>query len=889
MTGWLVAHTLRAAPRRLLLGALGIAFPVAIFASSLLFMNRAVESMTRVTLEPLKLEQRALATSLNADMTAIGRRLATVPGVSRVDRFAAADVVVRVPGQSSGATARLFAVDPSYPVAHPWVRVVNGSLARGALLGQSLRNTPGFTGARRVSIELAGSTRALQLTLPATGTVDLRDAVPAWFAIPIGEVQGDQALVPRSLVIDYPTFERKVLPALKTQLGTTTPVLNPGLTDLPPVSLESHVSVDHGAYPADPGNAATWSKQLRHKLARQAFGDIVVSDDAYEPLTEASSDASNAKTLFILLGIPGALVAAALGLAAQSALAEATRREDALMRLRGATDGQLARLAAAHAALAWLLGSLLGLVAAAAAVTAVTGRLVWQEVPSGGLLVAVVLALAVGALTTVARLVGVLRASRRPEAVERRRLERGWRPLWRRAWLDVVALAVGAAILGVNAASGGLKPIPIEPAQGSTLALRFYILLGLMFIWVGVTLLAVRVLLAGAARWSRAGGSLTSWRAATLRWLGRRPARTGVALVLGALAVAFGTQVLTFVATYRSAKDAESNAAFGSSLRLVPGDPVTPLPPLDARSVSAVSPVRIVPARAESDRKTIMTLDLKSYAAAVTAAPRMQAGAALDGLAADPNGVLINQEIADDFEVGPGDRIPLTVFPDDKDQSRNIKLRVVGIFRSFPPTNPPAEMVTGTGALPPYLLQLPDFYLARTPPGVSATAVADGLKRDLRNKFAVTTISDQVRFEPRSLTALNLGPLGDLELVGAALIAAIGVGVLGAFVVFERRHEFAVLKAVGADDGQVRTGPAQEGAIAVLGALVIGIPVGLGLGLLSVRILGLFFTLPPPLLTVPVATLAVFAAVMVAVSAIAVGASLVAVGRVSPAAALREL
>jgi len=104
-------------------------------------MNQAVGSMTRVTLEPLKLEQRALATSLNSDMTAIGHRLASVAGIQRTDRFAAADVVVRVPGQSTGATARLFAVDPSYPQRHAWVRVVDGSLGQGALLGQSLRNT----------------------------------------------------------------------------------------------------------------------------------------------------------------------------------------------------------------------------------------------------------------------------------------------------------------------------------------------------------------------------------------------------------------------------------------------------------------------------------------------------------------------------------------------------------------------------------------------------------------------------------------------------------------------------------------------------------------------------------------------------------------------------
>jgi putative ABC transport system permease protein len=284
----------------------------------------------------------------------------------------------------------------------------------------------------------------------------------------------------------------------------------------------------------------------------------------------------------------------------------------------------------------------------------------------------------------------------------------------------------------------------------------------------------------------------------------------------------------------------------------------------------------------------MMTLDVNSYKRATTAAPRMQTGTGLQALAKDPNGVLIAQEIAKDFEVHPGDALALTVFPDDKDQSRNIKLHVAGVFRSFPPTNPPAEMVIGTGALPPYLLKLPDFYLTRTPAGVSPKAVAADLRGRLGKKFAVTTISDQVRFEPRSLTALNLGPLADIELVGAGLIAAVGVGVLGAFVVLERRREFAILEAIGADGRQVRTGPALEGAVAVLGALAIGVPVGLGLGLVSVRILGLFFTLPPPLLTVPVGTLAGFVVLMIATSAIALGAALVAIDRVKPATMLRE-
>jgi putative ABC transport system permease protein len=297
----------------------------------------------------------------------------------------------------------------------------------------------------------------------------------------------------------------------------------------------------------------------------------------------------------------------------------------------------------------------------------------------------------------------------------------------------------------------------------------------------------------------------------------------------------------------------------------------------------------MVPARAGSDRKTIMAIDLSSYSGATTSAPRIERGAGVSALVQDPRGVLINDEIAKDFEIGPGDPIALTVFPDDKDQSRNLKLTVVGVAKSVPPSNPPAEMVMSTAALPPYLLQVPDFYLARLAPGASPAAVASELNDGpLRNIFSATTIADQVQAEPRSLASLNLVPLGQLEAIGAGLIAAIGVAVLGAFIVVERRREFAILQTLGADSAQVRTGPALEGVITVLGSIVIGLPLGLGLGLVSVRILGLFFKLPPPVLTVPVGTLTAFVSLMVVFAAAAIGATLMAVNRVAAAVTLRE-
>lgn len=893
MTLWLLGHSLRRAPRRTALGALGVAFPVAMLAATLLFVDIAVNSMTRVALEPVQLEQRALATSLDVNMSTVSRQLAAVPAVTHVDRFAAADVVVRTPGFPGGATARLFAVDPSYLAHHPWVRVASGSLDQGALLDQKLRDySPAFAKARKVTIDLPGRGRA-PLTLPAGGTVDLRNALATWFAIPAGEVQGDVALVPRAIVIPFATFEHTLLPALRAKLGPTTPVLNPGLTDLPPVSLEAHVAVDHRAYPSDPGSASVWSDSLRHLLERQpAVGSVVVTDHAAEPLLEASADATNAKILFLLLGIPGALAAAALGLAAQSALAEAQRREDGLLRLRGATEGQLVRLAGAQAAVAGAVGSTLGLAFGFAGVSAIEGKPAWQHVSGGSLAVAVGAAVGIGAATTGVRLFLLARASRRSQVTsDRRMLERGWRPLWLRAYLDVVAIGIGIVILAINLATGGLRPTPIAATQGSTLGLSFYVLLAPIALWVGMTLLAIRVLLAASRRWTRPDRArpLSSWRAASLRWLGRRPARTGVALVLGAMAVAFGTEVVTFVSTYGTAKQADAKAAFGADLRLTPGDPLFTLPPL-GRNVAGVSPVREVPVRLGSDRKTVAAIDLATYSKTATIGPSMISGAGVSALQRDSSAVLVAQEIATDFAVRPGDNLPMTLFPDDQDKSRNINLHVAGIFRSFPPSTPYAELVTSTAALPPYLIPPADFYLVRDAAGHRPAAAVAGLRgrADLHGRFAVTTPAEQTNSSPRSLAALNLLGLKRIEAIGAALIAAIGVAVLGAFLIFERRREFAVLEAVGADRSQIVTGPAQEGIVAVLGSLVIGLPLGLVLGMLAVRVLGLFFTLPPPVVSVPVLTLIGFVALMVVASTVALGASLLAVTRVGAPVALRE-
>jgi putative ABC transport system permease protein len=885
MTLWLLRRSVRSAPRRLVLEAIGVAFPVAMVAATLLYVDAAVQSMTPIALNPVQVEMRAVAKALDTDMAAVSQKLAGVPGVKAVEPFAATNVILD-PGNGAQVTARLFAVDPAYLDHHPWIRVVSGGLGGGVLLDQSVRAAPGFEAPRSVTISLPGDAPSLALSLPVGGTVDLR-AASTWFSIPYGAVQGDVVTVPRSVIVDFATFQREVLPVLKTWSGAGgLPPFDPGSDALPAASLEAHVAVDHAAYPADPGQAAIWSGQLQRVLGRQAGVPIVVADNAAEALTASQEDATNAKILFLLLGIPGALVAGGLGLAGASTLVEAHRREEALLRLRGATGSQIVRLAVAHAALAGAIGSTLGLIVAGAAVSAAIGRPVWTGVPAAGLAVSAVLAVSAGALTTAVRVIRLRRAARRSDiASERRVLERGWSPIWRRARLDLLAIGVGVGILVINYASGGLQQSPIE---GPSLALSFYVLLAPIAIWIGATLFLIRGLLAVLGFLARPDGArpIPSWSGATLRWLGRRPARTAVSLALASLAVAFATMVLTFGATYQAAKQTDAQAAIGADIRITPGDPRFVLPPLGP-DVAAISPVRVVPARVETDRKTILALDLASYTKATSIAPRMISGSGIEGLAADPHGVLIDSDIALSFDVKPGDMLPLTIFPDDFENASDIELRVVGVFSSFPPTSPPAELVTSVGALPRSGVVPPDFYLVRADPNRPPTAVAAALRDGpLAGKFGAATGLPRTE---RGLTGLNLAGLSGIEAIGAGLVAAVGVGVLGAFLILERRREFAILHTVGADTRQILTGPALEGGLAVIGSVAIGLPVGLGLGILAVRVLGLFFTLAPPLLTVPVPELAALVLFMLIAEATALGTTLVAVNRVRAASVLREL
>ncbi len=96
--------------------------------------------------------------------------------------------------------------------------------------------------------------------------------------------------------------------------------------------------------------------------------------------------------------------------------------------MRGASTGQVAGLAMVQAAVAGVAGSVLGLRAAALAVSAVVGHPVWQDLPPVSLWLSAGIAVLAGVLGSGLRLLSPWRANRGSDLAERQLLKRGWKP-----------------------------------------------------------------------------------------------------------------------------------------------------------------------------------------------------------------------------------------------------------------------------------------------------------------------------------------------------------------------------------------------------------------------------------------------------------------------------
>jgi putative ABC transport system permease protein len=607
-----------------------------------------------------------------------------------------------------------------------------------------------------------------------------------------------------------------------------------------------------------PAKALQQATQLRNRVERSLPGRVVFVDNLGDSLTAAAGDALYAETLYIMLAVPGALVALGLAYLAALGTAERDRRDLALLRARGARRRDLVWLATLESlALGLLAGPLgtgfafLALNLAGSSAGAGSGRVLATLAISVGLA-------AVGAAA--ARVASGLVGFRAGIGESRRSVRRATPPLWQRLYLDVIALAAAALVYWLTASTG--FSAVVNPDSNPTLSLSVYMFLGPALLWLGAALLLVR-LRGGAIVWLTR--RLTNGRATTTRgFLFASASRRGVAinrglLVLGLL-LAFGVNLAIFTATYDQQARVDAQLTLGADVVATAPAGTVARTPLLARitglpGVAGVSAVDHSYAYVGPDLQDTFGIEPATLTRATSLRDSYFLGGSatqtLDRLRATRDGVLVSKETITDYSLNLGDLLRLRVLDHRTGRFRVARFHVVGIAQEFPSAPKDSFMVTNL-----------DYLRAVThDPGpnvifVRAHGNPDVLAHRLSSATAhlgtsVKTIRQQTAQTVSSITTVDLRGISRIEEVFILVLAAATMALFLTVALAERRHELATMTALGASLRRVESFLWSEAALVLVAALALAACLGWLLAEMLVAMLQHVFDPPPDRLAVP--------------------------------------
>jgi putative ABC transport system permease protein len=897
-------------PRRALASVLGVALGVGLFAAIVLFVDASSATMTARAIAPLPLDMQAVLSSpLDPEPVTTGApprvsleqlqlAVARVPGITAADRLAMVDLppgALHAGGAALRSPVRVFAFDPGDRVHDAGVRITSGWFAPGSAL-LSVEASRALGAGVGSTVELTVPGRDLPVSVPVGGVADL-SAAGSLFSSRVADSLGDFIYVPSTVVVSPDLFEGAILPALRADAASPSPVLRNA-----PI-LEVDARVDRSRLDADPATALVRTQGLTRSIERIAPGQAFVIDDLSTRLTLARGDAATGRVMFLFLGLPGVLLAGFLSAYAGGLLAQALRREHALLRTRGASSHLLMRLLAYRTMAVAGSGSALGLALGVIALGAVAGPGALAAVPGQDLLLLGLLAVAAGILTTGLSLyIPGRRALHREVAEEGRELERGGRAPWQRLWLDVALLAGAALVETVTYLGGGLAPTQVE---GQSVSLSFYVLLAPLLGWFGATLLAVRLLLLVSPRLPDGGddagfGSLVG---GALRRSLRRRSRAVASGVIGVgLALAFGFSVAIFIATYDAHKADEARFTVGADLRVTPSV-LSPQPAGFAARLAVPGVVSATPAdfhvgnaTVGNDSKDLAAVDASSLGRTATLPDAFlvngSAASALAAMRSDPAALLVDDEMARDFSIQVGDPVKVQL-TDLSGAPVTVTFHAAGRFTQFPGFPQHVDVVANLGFYQAATGRTAaDFFLVRTADrGDAAVArVASELRSGPGREvpLRIETTATAINRDQSTLAALDLHGLGSLDLVFMALMSATAVGIFVFGLMLQRRREYVTLRALGIRMGQLRALLLGEAGVVAVCGVTIGVLVGTGMAYLFAQILRPLFTLPVDRLTFPAGSMSGLAGLVLGAMALSALAAGVVLRRLEPVELLRE-
>jgi putative ABC transport system permease protein len=847
------------APGRTLLRVLTLGAAVGLLAAMLLFVGHSLSTMTGSAARSVPLDWQGPVASYGV-ATAVARSVRRQPGIAEAAAaatapFSGVEHLSPSAGTIRAGAGAILAVPPGYLRRIDTFRFLRGSLRPGAVvldqqLAATLQVQPGDT------ITLTPRRRVRPLHLPVSG-IALVTAPDPLFQ-PLNPLLGPAPAQPPANIAILPlaTFAARVAPALPSLASAAGASAVPGAQTGTQWQVQAQVM--RSALNGSPAKALQQATRLRNRVERSLPGKVVFVDNLSDSLSAAAGDALYAQTLYIMLAVPGALIALGLAYVAALGTAERDRRNLALLRARGARRRDLIWLAAFESL---ALGLLAGPVGTGLGVGALHLTDTATGVGSGRLVATLAISSILAAAGAAAvRVATGLVAFRLSIGEARRTVRHATTPLWQRLYLDLVGLA-GAGLVYWLTARTGFAAV-VNPDSNPTLSLSVYMFLGPALLWLGATLLLVR-LQGGGIAWLAGrlrGGRATTNRGFLLASASRRGGSINRGVLVLGLLLAFGVNLGIFTATYDQQARVDAQLTLGADVVATAPSGALGRGRLLRRiehlpGVAGVSALDHSYTYVGPDLQDTFGVDPSTLTRATTLRNSYFLGGRavqmLERLRTRRDGVLVSKETIADYSLNLGDLLRLRVLDARNGHFRIVSFHVVGIVQEFPAAPKDSFMVTNLDYLRavthdpgPNVI----FVRASRDPEAVARRVAAATAR---SGTSVKSIGQQTAQTVSSITTVDLRGISRIEEIFVLVLAAAAMALLLTVALAERRQELATMTALGASFRRAAAFLWSEAALMLVAALGLSAVLGWLLAEMLVAMLQHVFDPPPDRLAIP--------------------------------------
>ena len=874
---------MRAAPGRTLVRILVLSLAVALLGSMLMFIGASLRTMAATTIRSVPLHWQGPVGSYR-QATRAAAEVARQRGVHSAAPAATAPFTGATHRGAQGIAAAgagaVLAVPPDYASRFHTFRYLQGRLREGAVvLDQQLAAT--LQAQIGDHVTLVTRPHGPPRSFPVSG-IALVSAADVLFQ-PLDPRAGPAPAQPPAdiAVLPIATFARTLAPSLRSiRPATAESSVAPGAQ--PGIQWQVQAQVGSRGLGHGPAQALTRAERIRRRAERSLPGQVQFVDNLADHLTTASEDAVYAEALYIMLAVPGALIALGLAYLAALGSADRDRRDLALFRARGAGRRELIGLTAIESVALGLLAGLLGAGIAILATSALISGGVDLTPTRAAINAVVCVAVAIGGAMA-ARLAATASVWRASVVAARRSAQRESRPLWRRLYLDIACLVVSGLIYWLTASTG--FSAVVNPDSNPSLSLSVYMFFAPGLLWIGAALLLVRVrgrfFGLGLARVRRAlGDRSTNGASFVLTSAARRGPSINRGLLAVGLLLAFGVNLGIFAATYDQQVHVDAQLTLGA-------DVVASAPPGSGlaariggvRGVSGTSSVEHSYAYVGPDLQDTYGVDTSTIANATTLRDSYFLGDTAHGVLARlrsmPDGILVSQETVKDYSVGRGDLLRLRVLDHATGRFRVVDFHVAGVVQEFPSAPKDSFMVANLR----YLTASDHgggsnvvFAKVHGDPAVVARRVAAATRTA---GTQVRNIRQQAAQTGSAITTIDLSGIAAIERAFVIVLAGAAMALLIALAVSERRREFATMAALGASVREIAAYVWSEAVIVLAAAVCLAGLLGWLLAVMLVAMLQHAFDPPPDHLAIPWG----FLAAMFASAAVATAVAVALAGR----------